>query len=105
MKVEGYHSDPFLLPDLSGCERLESITLDTAYSLRQYVSFQSDLKEKVTEITLHGEYLPLVYSAIQNKKLISEVFFFHFMIDRGSITSWPQEDTFDELYFCWVRHS
>ena len=101
MGVKGYRSDPFMLPDLSGCERLESITLEPLH-----VSFQSDLKEKVTEITLHGEYLPLViYSAIQNKKLISKVFFFHFMIDRGSITSWPQEDTFDELYFCWVRHS
>ena len=72
MGVKGYRSDPFMLPDLSGCERLESITLEPLH-----VSFQSDLKEKVTEITLHGEYLPLViYSAIQNKKLISKVVFF-----------------------------
>ena len=56
MKVEGYlRSDPFLLPDLSGCERLESITLDTAYAYWRFacVSFQSDLKEKVTAKILH----------------------------------------------------
>ena len=63
MKVEGYQSDPFLLPDLSGCEGLESITVEPlvsrghmpTYSFRLYVSFQSNLKEKVTDMTLHGE--------------------------------------------------
>ena len=43
----GYDEDyPFLLPDLSGCERLESVTLMSYTRL----AFPSNLKEKVTEI-------------------------------------------------------
>ena len=41
----------FLLPDMSGCERLESVTLQSKKpDIRLFLSFQCNLEEKVTEI-------------------------------------------------------
>ena len=47
MKVFSRPDDPFLVPDLSGCQRLEVITLQMSY-YRARMSFQSNLQEKVT---------------------------------------------------------
>ena len=41
------NEDPFLLPDLSGCEHLQELSLIMGFNY-QLLSFQSRLEDKVT---------------------------------------------------------
>ena len=42
-----HDEDPFLLPDLSGCQQLQELSLTMGFDY-QLLSFQSNLEEKVT---------------------------------------------------------
>ena len=84
--IGGYDGKgPLQLPDLSGCEGLESVTLYSYWRKGLSLSFQCNLKEKVTDMKLH-----LIYSLIAT----FNGFYFHFTIDPGSLAPRPQEATY-----------